>query len=594
LSKLTLTCQCVTSKEISAAFHKAEAMLCNLGRGSADLSNSSNTILEELRTTLAAANVAYEQLLQVQQEVLLEKHEQVLQERQRYYNFFHFAPAGAFVTDTRGVIQNVNQALEELLNMTSEHLVSKPFVTFLPLEKRSEFWLRLADLQSQELAQIWDTTLKLRSVNVLPVSICAKRCLPPYADELWWWLSDRRDRIAAETAMQLAQARLEQEVDERTAALTAMNERLKAEIRARKKAEHALQLQAKQEQMLHTIAHRIRSSLDLQQVLQATVTEVRDLLKVDRVLILQFQPNGTKRVVTEARHKSYQALLSQAYHEPCFDGQMMNYYRQGNLRAFRDIQAADTGLHPCLVETLLKMDVRALLLVPILQNEQLWGLLIAHHCCAPRPWQDHEQTLLSRLATQVGIAIQQSALYAETQRLSRFDSLTQIANRRWFDAQLTILWKQHQRDQTPLALALADVDYFKAYNDSYGHPAGDRCLRTLAELLNRSIQRPNDLVARYGGEEFALILPNTDLAGARHIADTILEDLQRLRLPHRESPLKIITMSFGVISLIPSIDQSVETFIQRVDDALYEAKARGRNQVVVWPGVGEQRFTQES
>jgi len=209
-------------QEISAAFHKAEAMLCNLGRGSADLSNSSNTILEELRTTLAAANVAYEQLLQVQQEVLLEKHEQVLQERQRYYNFFHFAPAGAFVTDTRGVIQNVNQALEELLNMTSEHLVSKPFVTFLPLEKRSEFWLRLADLQSQELAQIWDTTLKLRSVNVLPVSICAKRCLPPYADELWWWLSDRRDRIAAETAMQLAQARLEQEVDERTAALTAM------------------------------------------------------------------------------------------------------------------------------------------------------------------------------------------------------------------------------------------------------------------------------------------------------------------------------------------------------------------------------------
>ena len=92
------------------------------------------------------------------------------------------------------------------------------------------------------------------------------------------------------------------------------------------------------------------------------------------------------------------------------------------------------------------MDVRALLLVPILQNEQLWGLLIAHHCCAPRPWQDHEQTLLSRLATQWELPFNSRPCMLRPQRLSRFDSLTQIANRRWFDAQLTILWKQHQRE----------------------------------------------------------------------------------------------------------------------------------------------------
>ena len=131
------------------------------------------------------------------------------------------------------------------------------------------------------------------------------------------------------------------------------------------------------------------------------------------------------------------------------------------------------------------------------------------------------------------------------------------------------------------------MDYFKAYNDSYGHPAGgDRCLRTLAELLNRSIQRPNDLVARYGGEEFALILPNTDLAGARHIADTILEDLQRLRLPHRESPLKIITMSFGVISPDPFHRSERGTFIQRVDDALYEAKPGAVTRLWYGQGLG--------
>ena len=117
------------------------------------------------------------------------------------------------------------------------------------------------------------------------------------------------------------------------------------------------------------------------------------------------------------------------------------------------------------------------------------------------------------------------------------DRLTQIANRGWFDEYLEKMWKQHQRDQTPMALILSDIDYFKAYNDTYGHPAGDYCLRTIAELLDRHVQRPNDLVARYGGEEFAAILPNTNLAGAHHIAETILKKSQPLAVtPPRITP----------------------------------------------------------
>lgn len=146
-------------------------------------------------------------------------------------------------------------------------------------------------------------------------------------------------------------------------------------------------------------------------------------------------------------------------------------------------------------------------------------MVVAHHCSGPRPWPDHEQVLLTRLATQVSIALQQSALYQETRRLSRVDRLTGIANRRWFDHYLDRMWKQHQRDQLPLALVLSDIDYFKTYNDSYGHLAGDRGLRSIAELLDGQVNRPHDLVARYGGEEFAVILPNTNRVGALHIIE---------------------------------------------------------------------------
>jgi diguanylate cyclase (GGDEF)-like protein len=210
-------------------------------------------------------------------------------------------------------------------------------------------------------------------------------------------------------------------------------------------------------------------------------------------------------------------------------------------------------------------------------------MVVAHHCSGPRPWPDHEQVLLTRLATQVSIALQQSALYQETRRLSRVDRLTGIANRRWFDHYLDRMWKQHQRDQLPLALVLSDIDYFKTYNDSYGHLAGDRGLRSIAELLDEQVNRPHDLVARYGGEEFAVILPNTNRVGALHIAETMLNGIRHLRLPHCASPKQLLTMSFGISSIVPQPGQNADALIQRADGALYRAKATGRDQVMVWP-----------
>lgn len=546
--------------------------------------------LEGLRLTLEELQVAHEEL-QVQQETLVEKHQQAVLSHQRYQDLFEFSPEGALVTDRNGLILAVNQAFALTIGVPQRWLLGKPLATFVPLDQRGQFRHWLLQVQQGAHTNRWEAHLQHRDRATLPVSISVRRCQPPYENELWWAVQDRRDRHAAELTIQLAQHQLEQKVQERTAALTEANQRLEAEIKARQQAEQQLKFQAQQEQLLQAMAQRIRSSLELDQVLAATVEEIQQLLQVDRVLILRIQANGTKVVATEARNPYCPSLLAQTFHEPCFNGQVLAHYGQRGMRAIADVCAAN--LQPCLVEMLTQMEVRALLVVPILQEnpsqensspkDQVWGLLIAHHCHSPRPWHDHEQTLLLRLATQVSLAIRQSALHAETRRLAVVDGLTQVANRRQFDTYLHSMWKQHLRDQTPLALILTDIDFFKLYNDTYGHQGGDRCLRTIADNLKQQVKRPHDLVARYGGEEFAAILPQTSLAGAHYLAATCLEHIQTLNLPHSSSPLRMLTLSFGVVSLIPTVGQGVESLVKMADQALYQAKAKGRNQVVTWP-----------
>jgi diguanylate cyclase (GGDEF)-like protein len=539
------------------------------------------TIVEELQVIVEELQSTYEEFW-IQQETLWERQERILRENDRYSSFFQFISEGAMFTDGEGLITIANRALGELLQLPEHGLVGTSILTFVPLGMKSDFWSRLRSLSQQTVIQNWETVLHLHNGEFLPVTLSVKGCPTLEGEELCWLVRDRSVPQAAEASPLATQNPDSQNIVQSTAALTAINQQLRSEVEARKRAEQALQFKARQEQLLHTIANRIRRSLELDQVLTATVAEVQQLLQVDRVMILQFMADGTKLVATEARNEVYPSLLKQAYQEPCFHEQGIEHYRQGRLRAFEDILAEDAQLHPCLVETLLTHEVRALLLIPILQQDRVWGMLVVHHCSHPRPWPNHEQALLTQLATQVSIAIEQSALFNKTQRLSRVDGMTEIANRRWFDDYLNQMWKQHQRDQTPLALVLADVDYFKAYNDTYGHPAGDYCLRTIAQLLDRHVRRPNDLVARYGGEEFAAILPNTNLAGGIHIAETFLENLSHFRLPHRASPLKMLTLSIGVISLVPEVGEKVGGFIQGADQALYQAKAQGRNQIVAW------------
>ena len=164
--------------------------------------------------------------------------------------------------------------------------------------------------------------------------------------------------------------------------------------------------------------------------------------------------------------------------------------------------------------------------------------------------------------------------------LSALDGLTGLANRRRFSAVLEREWHRARRLIAPLALIMADIDHFKAYNDGYGHLAGDDCLKRVATVFGNAMHRATDLAARYGGEEFVCILPDTDLAGAFHVAEAIRADLAALALPHAYSPTASrVTFSAGIASLIPGEGVAPTTLMDQADQSLYAAKQNGRNRI---------------
>ncbi len=159
------------------------------------------------------------------------------------------------------------------------------------------------------------------------------------------------------------------------------------------------------------------------------------------------------------------------------------------------------------------------------------------------------------------------------------DELTGVANRRQLNHTLRHEWARASREGWPLGLLMIDIDYFKAFNDLYGHPRGDQCLRDVADVLRRALRRPGDVLARYGGEEFAVILPNTPPAGALAVAEAIQERLAARRLPHAGAPDGRVTLSIGLAVHTPGDRDTAEQLIQAADRALYQAKRAGRNRI---------------
>jgi diguanylate cyclase (GGDEF)-like protein len=177
---------------------------------------------------------------------------------------------------------------------------------------------------------------------------------------------------------------------------------------------------------------------------------------------------------------------------------------------------------------------------------------------------------------------QLNQLNKELEALSQLDSLTQIYNRRTFNELAAQQWLVAVRQQTPLSLLMIDVDHFKLYNDHYGHPAGDLCLKKISQCIQKCLQRPFDLFGRYGGEEFIVLLPDTDSAGALKVGQSINTALETLELRHEVSPTNhFVTVSVGGVSSSRIANYPLEELVKRADRTLYKAKHSGRNRTLV-------------
>lgn len=195
-----------------------------------------------------------------------------------------------------------------------------------------------------------------------------------------------------------------------------------------------------------------------------------------------------------------------------------------------------------------------------------------------------ELEVQAKLHAQQNLEIINEKLFEANKKLSLLanqDALTGLANRRYFDVYLQQVWESAQENKHPLSILICDIDFFKGYNDSYGHQEGDHCLQRVSQIIHRVAGKSEGFAARFGGEEFAMVLPNTNLIDSQTIAGKLRSEIHNARLPHRASTVsEYVTVSIGVTSIQFQSDGSINDLIHRADQALYEAKKLGRNQFV--------------
>jgi len=246
-----------------------------------------------------------------------------------------------------------------------------------------------------------------------------------------------------------------------------------------------------------------------------------------------------------------------------------------------------------------KLDQCSMLLAPIRKHGQLRAMLVLESRHLRAAFSAERLDSVTLIAGQLSVSLDNALLYASLERkvaertaaleeanqrlelLSLTDALSGLANRRRFNEALDAEWRRAMRSQDPLGLAMIDIDFFKLYNDNYGHKGGDACLRLVGEAMNAGRRGGSDLVARYGGEEFVVLLPNTDLEGTFVVADRMRAAVEALAVPHAKSLHGIVTISVGITAFVPTHDAKPADLIEAADAALYDAKREGRNRVAL-------------
>ncbi len=349
------------------------------------------------------------------------------------------------------------------------------------------------------------------------------------------------------------------------------------------------QLQAQREKAINKIVQAIRQSFDLETIFSTTVSEVANFSPLDSAQIVRYFPD--QKVWIPVYDYRRNTIVPSALGLEISD---KNNEFADRLKRLEVVKINDASTSPDQTNRQLAENFPGTwLLIPLdfqvenlqTQQHQVWGSLTLIRNNLLTPWLDWEVKLLCVIADQLAIAIHQSELYQELraanlelEQKASLDGLTEIANRRRFDEYLNSEWQQHLWQEKPLSLILLDVDYFKSYNDTYGHLAGDDCLRQVARVIKNLLEKSKNLVARYGGEEFAVILPDTNRQGAISVAQRIQNVIKKLYIVHEKSMVSdFISVSLGISSIIPTPDLSPQTLINRADTALYCAKQQGRD-----------------
>ncbi|MDX2100704.1 MAG: GAF domain-containing protein [Leptolyngbyaceae cyanobacterium bins.59] len=341
-----------------------------------------------------------------------------LEGTQRGYRTLVTSPAGIFHLTANGYCAYVSNRWCEMAGMSGNQAEGQGWVKALHTEDRKQFLQTLQQAAAERSSFESEFRLQHPDGSIVWVTGQAVAEQDDEGTVTGYILSitDITERKAIEEKLRQYSHHLEEVVRERTAELTQTNEQLQQEIAERKQAEHILCLQAERERLVAAISQRIHQSLNLTEILTTVVAEVRQFLQTDRVVIYQFAADWQGEVVVESVAPDWRSILYETMADPCFQQEFVERYRQGWVNAISDVyQEHRQGCHR---EALRELQIRASLVVPILQGETLWGLLIAHQCHAPRSWQSWESEALTQLALQLGIAIQQSELYHEVQRLN--------------------------------------------------------------------------------------------------------------------------------------------------------------------------------
>jgi diguanylate cyclase (GGDEF)-like protein len=374
-----------------------------------------------------------------------------------------------------------------------------------------------------------------------------------------------------------------------------------------------------QQQRLRQVERNLRKSLNLSAILGATVVESAALFQAQQVSLLRYCED-LQNWQSVAQYCCNQSLAWGRRISPDASeySDLMAQIRQGNTVLLNANQLNDNQSLPtaetrqwlaCWPGSWLLVPVQTIRATGQLLNPQFgypptnplrhpletepkeanhWGIL-ALALPDNTVWSADAVAGAQSIALELSLAMNhaqqhESLLVAnqELQKLALSDGLTHLANRRRFDEHLADEWQRLARDQRPLSLILCDLDHFKRYNDTFGHPAGDRCLIRVARALLSGPQRPADLVARYGGEEFAIILPNTDTNGAWRIAQKIHNSIRALKIAHAADNEKpYVTVTMGVSTIIPGRETTAQVLLQAADLALYHAKQQGRDRTYV-------------